>query len=628
VEIEDREENMPARSNSRDARKSERISFRGAHPIGDPSNASKMAEQHSRKKLLAKSSTTKKSAAKKPVLQKPVTQDPVVNQPPVAPPPKLMPLVGPFGNIILQNLKNAPAGTSDGALVMDTLRSLPADQLKSALSQSTAQERNQLFNAIPADQITSFISSLPVTVLAPAQPPPPTPAPVGGPPASILMTTYQNMVYPDAQNDPDWNQTLTGGKTIKDWSPFSSTVLEWTSVYDKRFEREGSLNNPMVGLTGWAVQGDKPISDHDVWFVHPFGNDFQFFIAPDPQYEMLLGDSNNGINPTNNNKDTEFFEATKVAQDGWTMPDGTVRKLGLEAKKGVLGVETDQGLVPQYFQDLITDGARVATFGRWIVDSGHNDFHTEIHAPLLMAVAKPTPPPVGVHGASEMTSLQIISRPYTVSQRFAEGNFVDHLLAEVANVETTIAGFPLSWRVEAHPHIFTTPYEGRPYIKLLVQPPPRKHGPLGNIVPQHLVVSYHFTHRVGVAVQVFDAGNGTVGIIIVLGDLNPANLPTKHDQTVPWDKLGSDYSWIIDGLQIADILTLDIASAVILNRGILTDLYEPPSPSSPLDNQNVASAVSIDQLQPGAGLSEDDLQPFPIYGWLNVWWQENQPIVH
>lgn len=61
----------------------------------------------------------------------------------------------------------------------------------------------------------------------------------------------------------------------------------------------------------------------------------------------------------------------------------------------------------------------------------------------------------------------------------------------------------------------------------------------------------------------------------------------------------------------ADILTLDIASAIILNRGILTDRYDAPSASSPLDNQNIAAPVGIDQLHPGVGFSEDDGQPFP-----------------
>jgi hypothetical protein len=110
----------------------------------------------------------------------------------------------------------------------------------------------------------------------------------------------------------------------------------------------------------------------------------------------------------------------------------------------------------------------------------------------------------------------------------------------------------------------------------------------------------------------------------VLGDLNPAALPAKHDLTVQWSQLGDKYSYVIDALQIADILTLDIASALILNRGILTDIYDPPSASSPLDNQNVAAPVDIGHLQAWAGFSEDDKQPFPIYGWLNVWWQDEQ----
>jgi len=539
----------------------------------------------------------KKAPAKKPPAKKP--------------PPKVKPPVGPFGKAFLQNLKTAPPGTSDHALIMETLRSVPADQLKAALAKGTPKERSLLFSVIPGDQIKSIIGSLPASVLAPAAPPAPTPSPTGGPPASILQTTYANVVYPPAEKDPNWSEKISNGSTVGLTSP---PPWEWVSVYDARFEKEGSLNNPMVGLTGWVVH--PSLSQGDVWFVHPFGFDFEFYIVPDPRYERLLAASNTGVTPGTGAVDKDYHDANTTANN-----------LGLTAPKGVLGVETDQGLVPPSFRNLVTDGTRIATFGRWIVDCGHDDFHSEIHAPLLMAVAKPAPPPTGVLGASEMTSVQIMSRPYTVSQQFAEGNIVDHLLAEVAKVETTILDIPFSTHVEAHPTVFTTPYDGRPYIKLLVQPPPRKHVSPIAFPLQRLMVSYHFTHRTGVAVQVFDAGNGTVGIIIVLGDLNPAPLPPKHDLTVQWDQLGSKYSYIIDALQIADILTLDIASALILNRGILTDIYDAPSASSPLDNQNIAATVRIDQLQPWAGLSEDDTQPFPIYGWLNVWWQEEQLVV-
>ena len=67
----------------------------------------------------------------------------------------------------------------------------------------------------------------------------------------------------------------------------------------------------------------------------------------------------------------------------------------------------------------------------------------------------------------------------------------------------------------------------------------------------------------------------------MLGDLKPATMPPKHDLTVQWSQLGDKYSYVIDALQIADILTLDILSAIILNRGILTDIYDASSASSP-----------------------------------------------
>ncbi len=544
----------------------------------------------------------RKQPAKKPPVKKP----PVKKAAPTKAPPGL------FSDTLLRNLKTMPPGTSDRAIIVETLRSVPVERWKDALAKATPQERNLLFSVLPADYVRAFLGSIPEATLGPAKPPAPPPSPVGGPPASILQTTYTNVPFPPAATDRHWAEKLTGGKTIQD---FGSGVFEWTSVYDPSFEKEGSLNNPAVGLTGWVVPAKNPggLSGGDIWFVHPWGNDWEYYIVPDPQYESLLGFSNTGTDPvTGKTTEQDYKDATAHAREN----------LHLKAPSGVLGVESDQNLVPPSFRDWVTDGARIATFGRWIVDSGHPDFHTEIHAPLLMAVAKPAPPPAGVQ-ASQMTRVEFMSRPYTVSQRFSEGNFVNHLITEVAKVETTIFGFPLSWRVEAHPTVFTTPYQGRPYIKLLVKPPV----PRNPLRAQDLIVNFHFTYRQGVAVRVYNAGNDTVGVIIVLGDLNPAQLPPKHDLTINWDQLGNEYSWIIDGLQIADILLGKELSAIVLNRGILTDSYDPPSASSPGDFQNVAAPVPINQLPPTAGFFEDDDQPFPIYGWMNVYWQTPN-IVH
>lgn len=565
-------------------------------------------------KTSAKKTSAKKTSAKNHRMKAPAKKKAVATAKTTAAkatvPVRKPPAPGLLGKTLAQKLKAARPGTSDEAVIMDTLRSVPQDQLKASLNQASAKERNAVFIAIPANQIKSIIETASAGFLSPAgPPPPPPPTPNGGPPASILTTTYTNVEYPPAQRDPNWSKKFTNGDTITLGGP-----TEWVSVYDPGAEKEGGLNNPMVGVTGWAV--NAALSGGDVTFVHPFDWDFEYYIVPDPQYASLLAATNTFAGAT----DGDYKTAVKAAN-----------AIGLTAAKGspgVLGVESDRRLIPDAFQNLLIghDGARVASFGRWIVDCGHDDFHTEIHAPLLMAVATPAPPPAGVRGASQMTSLQIMSRPYTVSQKFPEGNFVDHLLVEVAKVEDTTFGIPHSFRVEAHPTVFTTPYEGRPYIKLLVQPPQKpKVNPV--VPPPQLMVSFHFTHRTGVAVRVFDAGNGTVGIIIVLGDLNPAKLPRKNDRTVGWSELGAKYGYVIDALQIADLLTLDIASAIVLQRGILTDLYDPPSASSPVDNQNVATSVSIGQLQATAGVSEYDDQPFPIYGWLNVWWQTQQAVV-
>ena len=54
------------------------------------------------------------------------------------------------------------------------------------------------------------------------------------------------------------------------------------SVYDQSAEKEGSLDNPMVGLTGWVVSPGVCLRATSGSF-HPFGFDFEYYIVPDPQ---------------------------------------------------------------------------------------------------------------------------------------------------------------------------------------------------------------------------------------------------------------------------------------------------------------------------------------------------------
>jgi len=173
---------------------------------------------------------------------------PPIAKPPVKPPIATIP-AGLLGDTFLRRLKTAPHGTADSVLVTETLRSLPPEQLKAALAKAGAKERGLLFSVMPGDQIKSVLASLPASLLAPSVPVPPQPfpAPTGGPPASILQTTYVNVPYPPAASDPNWSEKISNGSTLGITSP---PPWEWVSVYNPSFEKEGSLENPVVGVTG------------------------------------------------------------------------------------------------------------------------------------------------------------------------------------------------------------------------------------------------------------------------------------------------------------------------------------------------------------------------------------------
>jgi hypothetical protein len=114
--------------------------------------------------------------------------------------------------------------------------------------------------------------------------------------------------------------------------------------------------------------------------------------------------------------------------------------------------------------------------------------------------------------------------------------------------------------------------------------------------------------------RVYDAGNDTVGTIIVL-ETCAVHTPAQERLEHPFSLLGQDEAFVIDALEVLDLF--DPFGTYIFSLGILTDLYDAPTASSPGDSQNVAGPI-INQL-PTAGLFEDDQQPFPLYGWLDVY---------
>jgi len=362
----------------------------------------------------------------------------------------------------------------------------------------------------------------------------------------ILDSRQENPRY--EAKTANWAAGVCGGHTyfVNETPPY-----EWVQVIDPAAEAD----NVPVAAVGTVVS--PSLSQNDVPFTHPFGLDWQFSIALDPPYDALLAPGNLG-------PDSEFVKATRHAA-----------ALGLPAKKGVLGVETDRDLVPAAYR--AQEGDRVVILGRWIADCGHSDFHTEIHPPLLIATAR-------AEGAATVVS--VIGRPWLVGQRFeTDGEPIRrHLVNEVVKVETF-----RSTRVEAHPKILP-PFSRPVRIEFTVRPPKARRSPR-----DRLAISQHLTARPGVTFEILRDNPDAVTVRIAFdpATYTAAPLPRRKDWNIPLAFIGRRTD-VIDKIQIANLIGHPIAG-LLLRRDWLTDRYEAPPPSS-----------------------------FPIYGSLRVEWNRRR----
>jgi hypothetical protein len=474
------------------------------------------------------------------------------------------------------------------------------------------------------------------------------------PPSDFSNTGAATITYGKPQPTP-----LVGGAF-----PSIDARQEWKQVVAPEEDYEVAL----VGASGWVL--DPGFSGADLPFDHPFGFDWEFMLAVDQppddptKYTSLLARGNQVPE-----EDAEIINRARDLQI--PLPEG------IDKAPSLLGLEIDGGLVPKTFSDAVAEGDRIAVFGRWIVDCGHavkvqvptpgsDTFRSEIHPPLVMAAAKvasgslATGSPVG----PPVTRVLFTSRPYLVSQRFTtdvnnayddtaadDGPFVPHLISEVGKVNSTILGIPTeSVLVEAHPKIKSHPFSGAYLAHFVVRPPTLVqpghgpgHGVLGGVVAptQRLVVSFQFTVRSGCAVQVIPGGPNSVDVLIAMshaGYTSPP-LPERHGRRWSKDELsklnpdaGSAYTdgeWISAVTQALNPLAGSvIGSAVavaILERGIETDEYD----CDPIKNVNTLNAshavgAPADNIPVGPGVVQDDTQPYPVFGWLELAWVSPQ----
>ena len=442
-------------------------------------------------------------------------------------------------------------------------------------------------------------------------------------------------------------KTMEGGKKFP-----IDVASEWIQPLSPHTE----YDDDTVGATGWVVH--PRVVGGDVPFNHPFQNsingtpfDYEFELALDrpagdpSHFDFLLTPGNKA--PTTNPDPTD----DRVPDEKFA------RDLNLNFPLGLLGVEIDAGNVPRGFINNVQGGNRMAVFGRWIIDSGHaltTESHgqvqrAEIHPPLLMAAAS--------NPAPDTTRVLFTSRPFLVANTFTtdqgkvyddnasdDGTLFTHLLKEVAKANENILGVPVgSVLVEAHPKIKSFPFRGVHLMHFLVRPPappPTHFGQLPGL--RHLEVSFRFTVRSGCAVQVTASAADTIDVFVVMNQVGykPPHLPPNSGRRWSREELarldpeaGSAYlgAEIVSGA--LQLLTGGVLSAgvveLILSRGLQTDAYASLNDAVDiLSREGAVTNAKANSIPPKAGITLNDAQPFPVYGWLEAKWVQNPIVVH
>ena len=416
------------------------------------------------------------------------------------------------------------------------------------------------------------------------------PPPIRHAQGPILTTPDVNPLRPGGQGA--WTRRIAGGGNR--WMIGPRPRHGWISVYDPKNE----FDDPHTVVSGTVISPHP--SGSDVAFLHPFGNDYEYHIAPDPQFHNIVGPDMS---------DSLYEDATARARSTF----------GLDVS-GVIGMETEQGLVPSAFRPR--EGDRVCVFGRLIVDAAHKDFHTEIH-PLLVAVtarAVRGTRQESTSGGLDATVAQIISRPYLVSQEFGgNGGLFNHLLEQVK--EAVVLPNPDD-RIDAHPRLLPKPFAGFHSMFFDLQPPSPR-----STVRDRLIIETTLTQRTeGVALTIIEHPTITDAVrvnILLRGDSYVAPpVPKRTDRVVSVAELSgeSPVIWAAFGgtIMLAAGAGLPHVAALI-GLGFPTNTYASPRAVSP-GHAATKTRQTVTDL-PGVQINRDDKQAYPVFGTIRLEWE-------
>lgn len=347
----------------------------------------------------------------------------------------------------------------------------------------------------------------------------------------------------------------------------------------------------LMYFEGTATRGY--FAEADFMPAHPFDVDMLTDIKPDPNYERIIQ-----------------IAGTGSAGDE-SPPTGT---LHWELSRGLVPHQTDTTIHPGFAPQA---GDRVITWGRWIVDCQHADYHTEIHPPVFAAFGRQqgttsvtnafyvpywetqlyTPDPLW---ATDFDDAQRMTDPTTVP---LPQYLFNQLLRIIGNGDPGPLGF--LERLESH-HVLEANRHS-PVTWFACAPGPKPEG-------ASLAASYRFTTRPGVSISATeDEAIGCVRFTATIGRSYEPLEPVRKDCELSWDLLAEQTKEALQNpmVNIRDLIAEKVpesARAKVLQNPVI-DCYDPfvvPEPG-PSDGRT------------GIVTSAD--QPFPFYGTTEVTWQ-------
>jgi len=158
-------------------------------------------------------------------------------------------------------------------------------------------------------------------------------------------------------------------------------------------------------------------SGGDLSFDHPFSTDFTFDVRLDEPYWPLARELGPGA--SEGGGEHELHMELEVGQLLHALPQrkgpaegepwGLLPSEQTEPPTPTLDMQAHENLEAAYIPH---EGDRIAVRGRWIIDCGHNDFHSELHPITFMAFG---------HAVGSKTVVHVLSNPYRVTQLYGFG---------------------------------------------------------------------------------------------------------------------------------------------------------------------------------------------------------------